>query len=215
MEASRKHIVRLATALVVLAFLPLAGASPAPDASPVGATARGGLLAVPALAGLAFATARLTRDAALRDPVLRVLREVVEGSRGGVTASEAATLASARMGEEIDRKCADFHLSQLTRLRILRRHKVGTRRLYLGFDAPAPPPPEPLATRILAFVRANPGISAAEAAAKLGVTDTRFDRHLKDLMQMGLVARWRPHGASGFLLAAAGQVAAVDLPFAR
>lgn len=197
MQASRTHLGRAVVFLSAIALLPAAAGAGAAD----GPNVRAGVPPVPAVLGLAvLATARLTREAALRDPVLKTLKEVVESSRGGVTAGEAASLAGARMGVELDRKTAEFHLSQLTRLRILRRHKVDTRRLYLGFDAPDPQLPEPLPARILALVREKPGVSASKAAELLGVTDTRFDRHLKALMEEGLVSRWRPHGAQGFLL---------------
>lgn len=197
MQDSRTHLGRLVVLLLAIVLLPAAAGAGLGDAQAL----RAAPPPLPAVLGMAMlATARLTREAALRDPVLKTLKEVVETSRCGVTAGEAASLASARMGVELDRKTAEFHLSQLTRLRILRRHKVDMRRLYLAFDAPEPPLPEPLPSRILALVRAHPGVSASQAAALLGVTDTRFDRHLKALMEEGLVSRWRPHGAQGFLL---------------
>lgn len=165
-------------------------------------------LAAAALLALGALGLRVTRKDVSRDPVLRALREAVGRRRQGATAAELAAEVRAKVPEaaDLDRRGAEALLAQLTRLRVLRRHRVDGRVVYLAREAPEPGLPEAPAARILALLRERPDLSMGEAAGLLGMTRMRLDRHLKPLLRDGLVERRRPSPAGPFLLrAAAGQ----------
>lgn len=112
-------------------------------------------------------------------PPRRALVHAGLASAGG--ARSAGELARA-LGME--RKTAEYHLHCLVRLGLVRmeRGTDGIRRFCLPKVETGPD----LRDLVLARIRAQPGLSTGELGRALGVSHTRVDRRVKDLILQGL-----------------------------
>jgi DNA-binding MarR family transcriptional regulator len=139
-------------------------------------------VAVAALIGMALYQ-RLSKPRALDHPVRQAAYRACVGMEKGGTAQEIA----AQVG--VSRKAAEYHLVYLVRLGFLQeiRSQEGPRRFATPLAALRPEARASPAERVIACVRANPGIRATQLAKMLAMHRTKADRHVKELLIDGLI----------------------------
>ena len=183
---------------------PAVAAAPAPAQAPAASAAPAApawlarerpdalLLSAAALAPVALAVAafalyqRVHRPDALHHPARAALHEGLGLFPHGATAGMAASAAG------LPRKTAEYHLTYLARMGLVRMHAdaEGVTRYSLQ----AVPPEPSLASKLLESVRTNPGATTAQLAALLGVSRARVDRRLKELVLAGELEAERDAG---------------------
>lgn len=122
---------------------------------------------------------RRARDAAPASARRATIHAALSARGGAATAGELGRALG------MERKTAEYHLHCLVRLGHARVHRAtdGVRRFSTQSALAAPD----LRDQVLACVRARPGLSTSEIARGLGVSHTRVDRRVKDLVLEGLV----------------------------
>lgn len=139
------------------------------------------LAAASLLALLAFALYhRIARPRALVHPNRAALHAACMARPAGATAGELATATG------LDRKTAEYHLVYLVRLGYLHEDRAPDRPRRFGPPAARPAPAaQPLEAQVLALVRERPGVTTLQVADALGVTGSRVERRVKDLLLDG------------------------------